>query len=407
VNRKPAKPRLLVLTSTFPRWLDDPEPAFVFELSRRLTDAFEVTVLSPRAPGSPRHETMDGLRVLRFPYFISRWEHLATHGGGILGRLRANRLNYLIVPFFLLGQLWALVRLLRRERFAAIHAHWLIPQGLVAVAARILARRFPPLICTSHGADLFALRGPLWRGLKRGIIGQCQALTVVSSAMRTRVIEMGVAPNKVTVISMGADLQQRFTPDRTVERAADELLFVGRLVEKKGLDVLLAALPMVQVRYPGIRLIVAGSGPLSETLCQQAKTLSIADQITFLGMITQAELPARYRRATLCIAPFRVADSGDQEGLGLVLVEALGCGCPVIASDLPAVRDVICDGESGLLVPPSDPQALAVAICRLLNDPERRHALAARGQRHCREHFDWSSIAERYTAWIADAIRQR
>ena len=81
VNAEPAKPRLLVLTSTFPRWLDDPEPAFVFELSRRLTAAFEVTVLAPRAPGSRRRETLDGVRVLRFPYFFSRWEHLATHGG--------------------------------------------------------------------------------------------------------------------------------------------------------------------------------------------------------------------------------------------------------------------------------------------------------------------------------------
>lgn len=84
-----------------------------------------------------------------------------------------------------------------------------------------------------------------------------------------------------------------------------------------------------------------------------------------------------------------------------MLVEALGCGCPVIASDLPAVRDVIADGESGRLVTPGDPQALAAAVIRMLDDPGQRRALAASGRRHCREHFDWARIAERYAMLLS------
>lgn len=213
VRAKPTcKQRLLVLTSTFPRWPNDSEPPFVFELSRRLIDVFDVTVLAPRSPGSLSYEIMDGLRVIRFPYCFRRRENLATYGGGILNRLRASRLGYFLVPLFLTGQLWALIRLLRREPFDVIHAHWIIPQGLVAVIAVWLAQRPVPLVCTSHGGDLFALSGRPLQRLKCWVIDRCQALTVVSSAMRAVVIGMGVDPGKVEVISMGVDLRYRFTP---------------------------------------------------------------------------------------------------------------------------------------------------------------------------------------------------
>jgi len=152
------RPRVLVLTSTFPRWENDSEPAFVFELSRRLCPFFDVTVLSPRTPDSKLQETMAGLKVVRFPYFFQSWEKLAMHGGGILNKLKTNPFYYLLVPFFLLGQLFALVRLLQNEKFALIHAHWLIPQGVVAAIGLILTRQRIPLVCTSHGGDLFALR---------------------------------------------------------------------------------------------------------------------------------------------------------------------------------------------------------------------------------------------------------
>lgn len=400
VKTEPAKPRLLVLTSTFPRWLDDSEPPFVFELSRRLTDAFEVTVLAPRAPGSLRNETMAELCVIRFPYFFRRWESLATYGGGILNRLRANRLSYLLVPLFLAGQLWALVRLLRRESFDVIHAHWIIPQGLVAVVARWLAQRSMPLVCTSHGGDLFALRGRLLQRLKRWVIDRCQVLTVVSSAMQAAVVAMGVDPGKVEVISMGVDLRYRFTPDPGVTRNSHELVFVGRLVEKKGLRVLLEAMPAVLARHPEVRLTVAGSGPLERDLRRQARALGITDRVDFLGMVAQSELPALYRRATLFVAPFRVARSGDQEGLGLVLVEALGCGCPVIASDLPAVREVIVDQRFGLLVDALDSVVLAAAVDRLLADPALRERLGTDGRDHVLRWFDWTTISARYAGLL-------
>lgn len=387
---------MLVLTSTFPRWEQDKEPAFVFELCRRLTDEFDVTVLAPRSSGSKGFETMSGLRVFRFPYFFKRWENLATHSGGILNRLKANRLNYLLMPFFLCGQLLAFVKLIRRERFDLIHAHWLIPQGVIAVWGLILSRHRIPLLCTSHGGDLFALKGSIFQRVKRWVMKRSQKMTVVSNAMKDVVVNMGVAPGKVDVIPMGVDLRNTFVPDENVKRSDTEILFVGRLVEKKGVRYLLEALPAVLADFPEARLTVAGAGPMEEELRDLADRLHLSDNIDFLGMVSQDHLPVLYRRATVAVFPFIVARSGDQEGFGLVQVEAMGCECPVIVGDLPAIHDIITHGKNGLIFPSGKSEVLADTIIKVLSDSDLRCRLTKEGRKRVIEEFDWQVIAEKY-----------
>jgi glycosyltransferase involved in cell wall biosynthesis len=391
------RPRVLVLTSTFPRWENDTEPAFIFELSRRLTVSFDVTVLSPRTPGSKRKENMAGLRVIRFPYFFSQWEKLAMHGGGILNQLKTNPAYYLMVPFFLLGQLLAIIRLVRNEHFDLIHAHWLIPQGFIAALGMWIAGKNVPLLCTSHGGDLFALKGKGLQRLKRRIMDKSAALTVVSKAMKKTVVDMGVAPDKVEVIPMGVDLKGLFTPDPGVQRKTDELLFVGRLVEVKGLQILLDAMPKVLAKHPGIRLVVAGAGPLESELRASAAKLNMTDCVDFLGMVPQLKLPSLYQQATLAVFPFIVTKSGVQEGFGLVVVEAMGCCCPVIAGDLPAIQDTVVHEENGLIFPSGNAQVLADSILKLLDDPEFRARLAGEGRKSVVQNFDWEIIAGKYS----------
>ena len=128
-------PRLLVLTSTLPRWQGDTEPAFVESLSLELARSFDVTVLAPHARGAASDEKRQHedrtIRIRRFRYFIPGLESLA-YEGGIMANLRRNPFRVLLVPFFLVAQLFAIARLHRRQHFDAVHAHWLIPPGLVA-----------------------------------------------------------------------------------------------------------------------------------------------------------------------------------------------------------------------------------------------------------------------------------
>lgn len=404
-NNSSHRPSVLVLTSTFPRWENDREPAFIYELCRRLTACYNVTVLAPRSSGSKDYEEMSGLRIFRFSYYLRWWENLATHSGGILSRLRANPLNYLLVPFFLFGQFRALVRLLRHESFDLIHAHWLIPQGLISVLGIMLTCRKIPLACTSHGGDLYALQGWALQCLKRWVMDKSVAVTVVSQAMKKKVVDMGIASDKVHVISMGVDLKHLFTPDPNVKRSSHELLFVGRLVEVKGLPVLLKAMPKLLVNKPDIRLSIAGAGPLEPGLRELALRLNISDKVDFLGMVPQRQLPILYQRATLAIFPFIMTKSGIQEGFGLVVVEAMGCECPVIAGDLPAIHDSITHEKNGLLVPSGSSELLADTILRALDDSDLRFRLARNGRKRVLEKFDWEVIAEKYKKLYDKLIR--
>lgn len=390
---------LLVLASTYPRWTGDPEPAFVHELARRLATEFDVTVLCPHAPGALPRETLDGVRVHRFRYAPAAWETL-VNDGGIVANLRARPWKWLLLPGFVAALAWQAWRLARRERPAAIHAHWLVPQGLVA-ALLSLQRGAPPFLVTSHGADLFALRARPLQALKRFVARRAAALTVVSDAMREELARLGVARERVAVAPMGTDLRERFVPDPAVPRAPDELLFVGRLVEKKGVATLLAALPAILRARPGARLTIAGFGPELEALRRQAATLGVADRVDFTGAVPQAGLPALYRRAAVFVAPFQRARDGDEEGLGLVSIEAGGCGCPLVLGDVAAVRSALGGLPGVTLVPPGDAEALADAcIAALAAPPDTQRLVAA-----LRERFDWQASAAVYRDLIASIAR--
>jgi glycosyltransferase involved in cell wall biosynthesis len=383
-------PRLLILSSTYPRWRDDPEPGFVHQLARRLAGEFEVTVLAPHAPGAATREVLDGVQVRRWRYAPAMLETL-VNDGGIVANLRRAPWKWLLVPGFLLGLAWSCWRLLRELRPRVVHAHWLLPQGLFAALLRGDAR----LLVTSHGADLYALRAAPLQALKRRVVREAQAVTVVSAPMRAELERLGADTSRVRIAPMGVDLGHGFTPGPG-PRAKDELLFVGRLVEKKGLRHLLEALPLIRRAHPAAVLTIAGFGPEEPALRAQAAALGLKDAVSFLGPLPQSALPALYRRAAVFVAPFVQAASGDQEGLGLVVVEALGCGCPVVASDLPPVRDIFGAAAPRGLVPPASAAHLAEAVGRALSDPTGAAAEAAALREAARARFDWDVVARGY-----------
>lgn len=387
-------PTLLVTTSTYPRWHGDPEPGFVHELARRLTSRFRVVVLGPHAPGSLPREMLDGVEVIRYRYAPEALETL-VNDGGIVANLRRCPWKLLLVPGFLLSMGFNSFLLLRQRRVDVVHAHWLIPQGLVAALLTLTGRDTPPFVVTSHGADLFALKGSFLQAMKRWVIGRALAVTVVSRAMREHMEGLVGDMGKVRVQPMGVDLRERFVPAPDVPRNEDELLFVGRLVEKKGLRHLIDALPAIIASRPGARLRVAGFGPEEAVLRQQVGALGLVDKVEFLGPVPQSDLPALYRRAALFVAPFVEAASGDREGLGLVLVEAIGCGCPVVAGNVRAVEDVL-GCEAPEIVDPTNPLQLSSRIVSVLSDPAKASLRAAQLRQRVAGTFDWENVARRY-----------
>lgn len=398
-----AKPRLLVLTSTFPRWQGDHEPAFVFELARRLTDRFEVTVLAPHAPGAADEERMEGVQVQRFHYAPERLELLA-YEGGIPSKLKRRPWMALLVPWFLTAQLLATFRLMRRIGPHVIHAHWLLPSGLIAALVQELPGANFRLVVTAHGADVHLTGGWLSRTLKREVLRSADVVTVVSRALRDRLAE-SLPQASFEVAPMGVDLRQRFVPEPPLV-TDPVLVFAGRLVEKKGVADLLRAMPTIIKRVNGTRLLIVGDGPLRDELHALCRQLGLDDAVEFLGSIPNPQLPQILRRGRLAVLPFRVAADGDQEGLGLVTVEAMGCGIPVITTDLPAIQDVVQDGHTGRLTPPGDPARLAERVIELLGDQPHATTLAENARRAAFARFDWDGVSRRYAQLLSDDVTE-
>ena len=154
--------------------------------------------------------------------------------------------------------------------------------------------------------------------------------------------------------------------------------------------------------FPSCNLVIAGDGPLRGPLETRTRELGLEPHIQFTGRYVLDELPNMVQRATLAVLPFDVASDGDTEGLGLTVIEAMGCGTPVIVGDVQAVHDVVEDGSNAILVEPAAPSGLAESIIELLQDPQRRTQLAEQARADCLAHFDWEPAIARYATLLGE-----
>ncbi|GAB3464259.1 glycosyltransferase [Actinophytocola sediminis] len=382
------RPRLLVVASTFPASAEDGTPAFVRDLAAYAALEFDTEVLVPQVRGAKRVESVNGMTVRRFRYFPRRWEDLAD--GAIIENLRSKRSRWLqVLPFFL-AEIVALRRAVRRHRPDVVHVHWMIPQGVSA----LVAARTVPWVVTTLGGDVYALKDPVSRRLKGAVLRRARAVTTMNDDMRQRLVDLGATAETTEVLPMGADVETITAAGAGIEREAGRILFVGRLVEKKGAADLLAAIRSLD-DLPGWQLDVIGDGPLRAELERQAAGLPV----TFHGTAGRGQLAAAYARAQIAVFPSKAAASGDQDGLPVALLEALAAGCVVVASRIPGIDAAVVDQTSGVLVPPGDAAALAAALRALLPDAALRERLSAAGRVRAEE-FSVSSLGARYCALL-------
>jgi len=193
------------------------------------------------------------------------------------------------------------------------------------------------------------------------------------------------------IIPNGIDIE-RFSPDgpQREEFADDKLniLFVGRLEKRKGLDYLLRACAKVKKRFSNFRLIIVGPGTRLRPGYEKFIEDSHLTDVVSTGFVPSTELPAYYRSADIFCAP-----STGGESFGIVLLEAMASGKPVVATDIEGYASVLTHGEEGLLVPPRDEEALAQALLSLLNDKSLRHQMGAKGRIKA-EKYSWANVAQ-------------
>jgi len=268
-----------------------------------------------------------------------------------------------------------------------IHAHFLHTPASVARYSAIL--RDLPWSVSAHAKDIWT--SPDWEIAEK--LADCQWLTVCSGHARDHLLAIVKgSEQKVQLNYHGIDLDRFPTP---VKAAAPgqvlQLLAVGRAVSKKGFRDLLLALSYLDDAIHW-HLTHIGGGPLLAELNMQAKILGINRQISWQGARPQEDVLAAYRQADLFVLPAQQDETGDQDGLPNVLMEAQSQGLACISTTISAVPELINDSETGLLVPPNDPAALAAAISRFAHDRAFRDKIAKAGERRVRENFDFRQM---------------
>jgi phosphatidylinositol alpha-mannosyltransferase len=291
-------------------------------------------------------------------------------------------------------------RLLHEQQFDLIHLH---EPMMPALPLTVLRHSGATNIGTFHAFRNTPLAYFYGKPILQPFFRKLHGHIAVSSAAREFVGEY--FPSDYRIIPNGIEFSRFHTRYPVLEELSDgrpTVLFVGRLEKRKGLRYLLRAWPMVLKRQPEARLVVVGRGrPLEGYKRFAARQGWAPTDVVFAGYVAAEDLPRYYQACDIFCAP-----NTGQESFGIVLLEAMAAGAPIVASDIPGYRDVVTSGEEGLLVERQNPGALADALCRLLGNPELRASMRRAGQSKARN-YDWPRVASDVLAYYEEILERR
>ena len=354
--------RVLHVTASFPRSDTDSTAPFLADLTNLQREAgWEVAVVATHDQGLPSRHIVGGAHVRRARYAPDRFEVLAYRGGG--HKSLRSPAHALLLPGLLASLAANTAAEIRRFRPDVVHTHWILPSGLVLASFPKRAR--PRTVLTMHGNDVELASSRVARPIARAAARLADALLAVSDPLARRADEvLGLPAGTVSVARLPVPSELTPTP---FPAGPLRLLAAGRASYEKGFDVLLAALasatepPFAEPQFaePQWRVTLVTDGPERPRLEAQAAAAGLGNSVSFLPLQPRAALFDLMREHHAVVVPSRA------EGLGMLALEALALGRPVVASRVGGLTEVVTDGDDGSLVPPDDPTALGVALANL------------------------------------------
>lgn len=381
-------PSVLVLSSVYPRFPEDSEVPWLRASLRELRKGgCCVAVVAPAHRGTKSH-IIDDIAVHRFRYAPKGLEILTHDEGGPTKIAKNPLLQVLAVPYIIFGSIKTLL-VSTVVKPQILHVHWPFPHGYLAFFTKFF-RRKTKVVLNFHGAELLLAKKKKWiRPILKSFIKRADAVIANSSFTAGKVKE--IYDRDVVILPYGTTLGSGPTQQGQESGSGGKFraLFVGRHIERKGIEYLIKAAAMLD---PGkFQIRIAGHGNLTEELKRQAEN-EAPEQVVFLGKLPAEELENEYKSAGCFVLPAIVDSRGDTEGLGVVLIEAAEYGVPIVASGVGGITDVIIHNKTGLLVQEKSPQELADAIQSLYNDGNLSQTLAENCRAHVREFFSWDRI---------------
>lgn len=349
--------RLLLLTKDFPPSIGGVQ-RYLYNIFRRLPAA-DIMVLASQHPNGAEFDYGKPFSVMR------------------LSRLTA----------------WSLFSVMRRFEVDLVlcgHAHTL----LLLVAWLYARAQGVPYGVFTYGNDFLAAQRRWYHCLFNRALRSADLVFAPSAYSRDQLVRLGPKKVKTIVVRPGVD-SSRFRPMAHPRSHRPILLTVGRLVKRKGQDMVIRALPLVRAKFPAVRYIIVGQGAERLRLEKLAEQLGVRDCVTFAGPVDDGELPKYYNDCDVFVMPSReIPEEASVEAFGMVYLEASACGKPVIGGRSGGAEEAVVDGVTGLLVDPWNIEELAETINRLLSDEDFARDLGENGQRWVKKQMNWERAAQ-------------
>ena len=403
---------VLMVTTSYPRFQGDTVGTFLEPIARGVAAlGHTVHVVAPWHPLIQRPSETDDAGVTLHFFRYAPLRRLNVFG--YASSLKADvglRAAALVVSPLAVAAAWATARrVARRSRATVVHAHWVVPGGVIAAAA---VPRLP-CILSLHGSDVYvAERFAPARAAARRVFRRAAWTTACSEDLRQRALALGAPAERTEVLAYGVDVT-RFRPDPSAAAAARSRLklapsdpvvvALGRLVRKKGFEYLLDAVAQLAGRWPRLQVVVAGDGDLADELRQRARNRGLGGRARFPGIINQDDVPGLLAAADLVVVPSVRDYRGNVDGLPNVVLEALATGAAVVSTAAGGITAVARDGITAAIVPERDVDALAARIDELLRHPDRRRALGKAAREAMSRERTWEQYAARLDEIYAQA----
>ena len=406
--------KICMISSTYPRYKGDVTPSFVHELAKKIAESgIEVHVVSPHHKVAKCEEYLEGVFVHRFRYMLPSELETLTTGGGMPPKIQKSLIAKVEMLPYLLSSFLKSIRTCSKHQIDVIHAHWFFPSGVVGVLLKKLLHR--PLVVTGMGVEFFLTKQKYkWLAfLWRWVAANADECVFNSNASKAAAESIGV--RKSIVISFGVDVN-RFAPMKTRSRLIEAtrrkygipnrviILTVGRLVERKGFRYLIQAMPHILKRISDAVLIIVGDGPERSSLTKLVRELGLNDHVRLIGNVAPSDLPLLYNACDVFVLPAVTDASGDQEGFGLVLCEAMSCGKPVIGTRVGGILDVISEGQDGILVEEKSVEQLSEAVVQVATDFKLAMFLGENARVSAVNKFSCEHAAREYVSLYASLL---
>jgi len=310
------------------------------------------------------------------------------------------------MPLLIFSEFFSSYKIMKKEKIIMIHAHYILPQGFIAVFLKKLFKI--PLLVTIHGSDLFPLKNILFKKLQKFVVINSDYVTVNSGATRYELVNRFPSySQKIKIIPMGVDINifKKKNLKKPKKYAKNKLLlFVGRLSDQKGLQYLIDAIPDVAKYYPNIKLLIIGSGPYEKILKEKVHDNKVKEHVEFLGSMLPLDISKYYNFADIFIIPSLSTKTGT-EALGLSLLEAMASGCSVIGTNVGGIPFVIKNNFNGILVRQKDSKELSMKIIALLKNKQKSVKLGNNAPVYVRNNYSWEKVSKDFTKLYKDILK--